>query len=195
MKKNRFYIGFLLAALILGACSKDDNTGNLITEAWKLQNEQAFNDLANNPEYTKLELQGFNGSIYYRVLQKGEGKRLYYNSRAEVYYKGWFVVTNADKNIKEGYVFDKWLFDDGVTHKVAVNPYAVDDSYIYRSVIDGWTLALQYMVEGDKWEIRIPYRLGYGEEDYVVTNRPTIPGYSTLAFEIELVKAIDPDEF
>ena len=188
-KKYKFYIGIALATLIIAACSKDKD--DPVAEAWKQQNEQAFNNLALNPDFTELKLPGNDGSIiYYRIIQQGEGKRVFYNSRAEVYYKGWYVVTNADKKIKEGHVFDQRLFDDGVTHKVAVSAQAVDDNRIYSPVIAGWNVALQNMVEGDKWEIWIPYRLGYGEEDY-----NNILGYSTLAFEIELIKAIDPNEF
>jgi peptidylprolyl isomerase/FKBP-type peptidyl-prolyl cis-trans isomerase FklB len=133
--------------------------------------------------------------VYYRVLQKGEGKRVLYTSRVEVYYKGWFVVTNADKNIKEGHVFDQQLFDDGVTFKLAVSNQASDSNYL--PVIEGWSIALQSMVEGDKWEIWVPYQIGYGTEDKKNTSTGivSIPAYSTLAFEIELIKAIDVNDF
>jgi FKBP-type peptidyl-prolyl cis-trans isomerase len=169
------------------SCKKDD--ANPYLETWKQQNEKAFNDLAYNPVFTELRMSGTPGSIYYRVLEQGEGKPVFYNSRAEVYYKGWFVATNEDYAIKAGTVFDQRLFDDGVTFKLAISAQAAD-SYTYSQVIDGWKIALQYMVEGDKWEVWIPYRYAYGEQ-----GSSGIPGFSTLAFEIELVKAIDPDEF
>ena len=193
MNKYKFYIGLIVAALLLTACNKDNEDPTV--EAWKLQNEQALNDLARNPEFTALKIPGgFDFNIYYRVIRQGDGKRLYYNSRAEVYYKGWFVVTNADKNIKAGDVFDQRLFDDGATLKFAVNHRVADTNY--RSGIEGWGVALQNMVEGDKWEIWIPYHLGYGDQDERNNSGVVIiPAYSTLAFEIELIKAIDPDEF
>ena len=192
MKKNRIYIGLFLAVLLISACKKDETDPAL--EEWKQQNEVAFNNLANDPSFTKLEIPGGVGYIYYRVIERGDGKRIYYNSRAEVYYKGWYVVTNSNINkgagIEAGKVFDQRLFDDGVTFKLAISTLVVDANGIYRYLIQGWNLALQYMVEGDIWEVWIPYRLAYGEE-----GNGSIPGYSTLAFEIELVKAIDPDEF
>ena len=188
MKRYRFYIGIIAVALFVIACSKDDDDPTV--EAWKLANEQAFKDVAKNPEFTELKSPGNNGSLYYRVIKKGEGKRIYYNSRAEVYYKGWYVVTNADKNIKAGTVFDQRLFDDGVTFKVAVSSQVIDNNGVYASVVEGWSIALQHMVEGDKWEVWLPSHFGYGKFDY-----KGIPGGSTLAFEIELVKAIDPNEF
>jgi len=183
----RSYILALLIVLPAISCKKDKE--NPYLENWKQQNEKAFNDLAINPDYTELWMPGAAGRIFFREIQKGNGKRIFYNSRAEVYYKGWFVVTNADMNKTAGTVFDQKLFDDGVTFKLAVSTLASDNN-IYRPPIAGWTIALQYMVEGDKWEVWIPYRYAYGEE-----GKGNIPGYSTLAFEIELIKAIDPDEY
>jgi peptidylprolyl isomerase/FKBP-type peptidyl-prolyl cis-trans isomerase FklB len=175
MKK---YLGIILAALLITSCGKDNE--NPIAEAWKRQNEQAFNDIAKNPDFTELKISGgYTEPIYYRIIQKGEGKRIYFNSQVEVYYKGWFVATNSDLNIKAGDVFEKRQFDDGITSKFAVN-----------EVVAGWGIALQHMVEGDKWEIWIPYQLGYGE-----AGKGNISGYSTLAFEIEVIKAFNPNEF
>ena len=181
-------VGLLFAALLITSCKKDKVDPYI--ETWKQQNEKAFNDLAFNPDYTELRMPGSTGSIYYRVIQNGTGKRVFYNSRAEVYYKGWFVVNNSDYGKTAGTLFDHHLFDDGVTFKVAISSQAADNTYklVY---VEGWKIALQYMVEGDKWEVWIPYRYAYGVEG----NSPTIPGYSTLAFEIELIKAIDPDEY
>ena len=173
------YIAFVLAVLIITACGKDDVES--VAEVWKRQNEQAFNNLANNPEYTELKIPGgTNIPIYYRVLQKGEGKKqIFFNSQVEVYYKGWFVATNKDMNIKTGDIFEKRLFEDGTSTKFTVN-----------RVVEGWGVALQYMVEGDKWEIWVPYKLGYGERG---SDDGHIPGYSTLAFEIEVIKTYDPN--
>ena len=187
--KYRIYIGITLVALLMTACKKDEEDPYL--EVWKQQNEQAFNNLANNPDFTELHLQGSPGSIYYRVIQQGNGKRLYYNSRAEVYYKGWYVVglTNGGYNFKAGDIFEHRLFDDGTPFKLAVSSIVAERN-TYPQVYDGWSLALQYMVEGDKWEIWIPCQLAMGEK-----SDERIPSYSTLAFEIEVVRVIDPNEF
>jgi FKBP-type peptidyl-prolyl cis-trans isomerase len=50
-------------------------------------------------------------------------------------------------------------------------------------VIEGWTSVLQQMVEGDRWEVHIPYQMGYG-----IYGRDEIPGYSALVFDMQLVK-------
>merc|ERR1712113_1013537 len=52
-----------------------------------------------------------------------------------------------------------------------------------NQVIKGWTEAMQLMVEGDKWEMYIPYDLAYGENG----SPPSIPGMSTLVFIMEIV--------
>lgn len=49
-------------------------------------------------------------------------------------------------------------------------------------LIEGWIVAIQHMCIGDKWEVYIPYNMGYGK-----FSQPGIPAYSTLIFEIELL--------
>lgn len=50
-------------------------------------------------------------------------------------------------------------------------------------LIDGWTVALQQMCVGDRWEVYIPSELGYGKDDQL-----GIKGGSTLIFDIELLE-------
>lgn len=52
-----------------------------------------------------------------------------------------------------------------------------------RELIMGWQIALVRMHEGDKWEVYIPAKWGYGAQ-----NLPDIPAHSTLIFTLELVK-------
>ena len=49
-------------------------------------------------------------------------------------------------------------------------------------LIEGWIIAMQQMHIGDKWEVYIPAEMGYGK-----FSQPSIPGGSTLIFEIELI--------
>ena len=51
-----------------------------------------------------------------------------------------------------------------------------------RGLIEGWIIAMQQMHIGDRWEVYIPAELGYGK-----FSQPSIPGGSTLIFDIELL--------
>merc|ERR1712137_1241984 len=53
-----------------------------------------------------------------------------------------------------------------------------------NQVIKGWTEAMQYMVEGDKWEMYIPSELGYGDGG----SGAKIKGGDVLVFRMEIVK-------
>ena len=51
-----------------------------------------------------------------------------------------------------------------------------------RDLIEGWTIAMQQMHIGDRWEVYIPAELGYGK-----FNQPGIPSGSILIFDKELL--------
>merc|ERR1711920_543857 len=57
-----------------------------------------------------------------------------------------------------------------------------------NQVIKGWTEAMQLMVQGDKWEMYIPYELAYGERG----SPPKIPPCACLIFIMEIVKIKGP---
>ena len=50
-------------------------------------------------------------------------------------------------------------------------------------LIDGWEEALQKMHKGEKWLLIVPPEMAYGARG----KPPSIPRYSTLVFEMELV--------
>ena len=58
---------------------------------------------------------------------------------------------------------------------------AVATKFSAGGVVDGFSTALQNMRRGDRWEVYMPYQLGYGESGY-----QNIPGYSVLIFDIGL---------
>lgn len=55
-------------------------------------------------------------------------------------------------------------------------------------VVRGWGEILQFMAEGDAWDVVIPWHQAYG----AVGAAPAIPGYASLCFTIEL-KSVRPD--
>merc|ERR1719171_19362 len=102
--------------------------------------------------------------LSYKVLKKGEGKfHPTKDSPCECHYQGTLV---------DGTQFDS-SYDRGQPTTFAPN-----------QVIKGWTVAMQKMVEGDKWEMYIPSDLAYGDRGA----GGKIPGGATLIFQMEIIK-------
>ena len=57
-------------------------------------------------------------------------------------------------------------------------------SFAPNQVIPGWTEAMQLMVQGDKWEMYIPFELAYGARG----KPPRIPPAAALIFVMEIVQ-------
>lgn len=101
--------------------------------------------------------------LQYKVLTQGTGKTPLATNNVTVHYVGKLIDgTEFDSSVRRGQPANF-----GVTQ-----------------VIAGWTEALQLMKEGDKWVLYIPYNLAYGERG----SGGQIPPYSTLIFEVELIK-------
>ena len=100
----------------------------------------------------------------------------------EVITEGTGIKPSANDQVKchyEGTLIDGTLFDSSVKRgQPAV--------FGVSQVIKGWVEALQLMPEGSKWKLYIPSELGYGSQQA----GELIPPYSTLIFEVELIKVI-----
>lgn len=82
------------------------------------------------------------------------------------------VEVNYRGTLLNGKQFDS-SYDRGETIKFPLN-----------GVIPGWTEGLQLIGEGGKEKLWIPFNLGYGGRDM----GPDLPAYSTLVFDVELIK-------
>ncbi|MDR1259421.1 MAG: FKBP-type peptidyl-prolyl cis-trans isomerase [Tannerellaceae bacterium] len=171
------YLYLLLSAFIaalLPSCG-DSNDDVVVDEAWKSANEEAFNNLTFDPSYTRITSFSNMGYIFYKAIKSGTGdKPVYFTSRVKVYYTGSLI---------DGKVFDS-----------AEHPDKLPAEFAVGDVIDGWRTALQYMHEGDRWEIWIPQELGYGSSAQSSSGLVSIPAYSTLKFEVEIVKVFGTEE-
>ncbi len=99
--------------------------------------------------------------LQYKVIKEGTGS----NPKAEN-----TVKTNYTGKFLDGKVFDS-------TEGKAPAEFPLNQ------VIPGWTEGIQLMKVGAKYEFYIPYQLAYGEKGYP----PSIPPFSTLVFEVELL--------
>ncbi len=99
--------------------------------------------------------------IYYKVLASGDQNGMHPTPRSIV------TVHYTGKTIN-GKTFD--------SSRGGVGP-----AFRLSDLIEGWIIAMQQMVVGDKWELYLPVEMGYGK-----FSQPGIPGGSTLIFEVEL---------
>lgn len=180
MKKQLLLVISLFSVLLFSTCDETET----VDDRWKIENEAQFTAIANNPEYTKLNSQSGNGFVMYKVLETGTGERSpYFTEQVKVLYTGWYknIWDNPDTYSDENgnFITNKIVFDTTSKNNIA-------RTFNVNGVVDGFSTALQNMKEGDKWEVWIPWKLGYG-----TNSSGTIKGYSTLVFEIELVKIVE----
>lgn len=179
--RTKLLLLFTLAALVFASCSeKDDETDTI----WKDNNEAAFIKTAALPEFTTIQSESKNGLIAYKVIKSGEGKTPLFTDRVKILYTGWFKLVDWNKpdiftNENGVKVTNKYIFDS------TANRNNVPSIFSVSGVVDGFSTALQHMKVGDKWEVWIPFRLGYGE-----SGQSNIPGFTTLVFEIELLEIL-----
>ena len=105
--------------------------------------------------------------LQYKVITEGKGQVPTNTDKVKVHYKGTLI--------------DGTEFDSSYSRKDKDgNPQP--STFRANQVIKGWTEALTLMPVGSKWELYIPQELAYGSQD-----TGTIPPFSTLIFEVELL--------
>ena len=112
---------------------------------------------------TKEGVVALPSGLQYKIIKEGKGAKPTINNQVEVFYKGTLI--------------DGKEFETNVGKESAKFPVG--------QVIKGWTEALQLMPVGSKWILYIPYELAYGSQQ-----AGTIPPFSTLIFEIDLVSIV-----
>ncbi len=108
-------------------------------------------------------IQTTESGLQYRILKIGNGNKPKAADRVTVHYRGKLI--NGTE------------FDSSYSRNKP-------ETFNLSQVIPGWTEGLQWISEGGKAELFIPSKLGFGKRG--VSN--VIPPYSTLIFEVELLK-------
>ncbi|MGI6572537.1 MAG: FKBP-type peptidyl-prolyl cis-trans isomerase [Fermentimonas sp.] len=172
----------------LAACDKDESKD----DPWRLDNEAQFVKISANTDYTRLVSFSNRGYIMYKELEEGDGATPLFTDQVKVHYSGWYKYDwekpDTYSDDKGNVITNKIIFDstenrNNIPSTFSVNPNARTGV----GVIDGFSTALQHMQVGDKWEVWIPWGLGYGEKGY----GNSIPGYTTLVFEIKLIEIVE----
>jgi FKBP-type peptidyl-prolyl cis-trans isomerase FklB len=103
--------------------------------------------------------------LQYEVLQEGTGRSPKATDKVRCHYEGTLI--------------DGTVFDSSYKRNQPAD-------FGLNQVIPGWTEGVQLMNEGSKYRFFIPYLLGYGEQGA----GSSIPPYSTLIFDVELIKVL-----
>ncbi|MDR0231742.1 MAG: FKBP-type peptidyl-prolyl cis-trans isomerase [Dysgonamonadaceae bacterium] len=164
MKSKLFYFLLIpLFAFAFQSCKDKDDNSSAYAE-WRAKNEAHIEAIRNNPEYEAVTIPQGPGTIYRKVLQGSESKDFpLFTDKVKARYKGSF--------------FDGTVFEDATGR--------ITEFSVGGGIIQGFTIAFQNMQVGEKWEIQIPWNLGYGSQ-----GKGSIPPYSALVFELELVEII-----
>ena len=123
--------------------------------AYKERNIEFLEEYAARPGVKQF----FNG-VMYREITKGKGDKPTPKGLVTVHYTGKLI---------NGKVFDATQQGRPATFKL-------------NQLIDGWRTALKEMPVRSRWEIVIPFNLGYGAKGAGV-----IKPFSTLIFYIRLI--------
>lgn len=115
---------------------------------------------ARRPEVTETK-----SGLQYEVLTEGTGRSPKATDTVRCHYEG---------RLLDGSIFDS-SYQRGEPADFGLN-----------QVIAGWTEGVQLMKEGAKYRFFIPYLLAYGERGA----GSSIPPYSTLVFDVELIKVL-----
>ena len=115
---------------------------------------------------TQQNVQTTASGLKYIVTKKTTGKQAAKGNKVSMLYKGMLL---------NGSIFDQNM--DG-----SRPPY--EFTLGLGQVIQGWEEAILMMHEGEEYKLIVPWKLAYGERG----NGP-IPPFSTLVFDVKLVKA------
>jgi len=118
---------------------------------------------------TKPGIKTTASGLQYEVITEGTGTQPKGTDKVTVHYKGTLL---------NGFEFDSSYKRNEPT------------SFGLNQVIPGWTEGVALMKEGGKYRFFIPYKLAYGARGA----GQDIPPYSTLIFEVELIKVGEKEQ-
>lgn len=196
-KSILWLIGLLfVTSLSIVSCSESDGTEDKYAD-WEVRNQRYIDSIATVAEANQGEEVGqwkiirsyklpalglnetgkVNDNVYCKILVKGGGKNSpLFTDSVNVHYKGQLIPLGDGQEV----VFDRSYKGE----ELDLETDLPKGNWLSK-VVTGWTTALQQMKVGDRWEVYIPYDLGYEEKGY-----DAIPGYSTLIFNMYLAKII-----
>ena len=193
----------LIVPLLLLASCKDSEAESNVRQNWPERNVQWFAEVydaaraeieTEKAQYgsdwekhcnwrvykTLLKSQDVQGPpsdyVVCKINEKGDGDwSPAYTDSVRLYYRGWIMDDNYPASKDNMTVFSQTYY--GEFNPATAAPVAMAAS----ALVEGFTTAIQYMVEGDDWSVYIPSELAYGAKA-----SDAIPAYSTLLFRIRV---------
>jgi FKBP-type peptidyl-prolyl cis-trans isomerase len=204
-----FPLLLLSLSVFVSSCLNTNSNEEDIDEEWKSLNETRFAQIKADNSYHSLESRTYDGEVRWResntipveesaVLRTTISGTPEFTDTVVVRYEGWYFD-------KEG---TKVIFDSSENPSLiskinyalgygSLYPNKKPATFAVNGVIDGWTTILQDMKTGEEREVCIPYQLGYGStvktyspSSSSTTSYTMIPAYTTLFFNIRLLKII-----
>lgn len=186
----------LLTLLTAVSCKESDEDNNEYSN-WQAINDNFYRTLTDSVKQAKADGGGddwvfmrrwsreagaatLQDTVTAHILKSGSGSGCpLYADSVRIHYRGSLLPTAEHP---EGYVFDK-----SFTGQVFDTATSTPAAFLVSGLVDGMATALQHMHIGDRWLLFIPYNMGYGS-----TSNGSIPAYSLLKFEVELVAYCHP---
>jgi len=182
--KQLFYL--IISVFIISSFASCNNTA--IDDAWRNKNTEAYDSIkADTKNYTDVRSISKDPTgpigVYRKVLKQGPPgtESPIQTSVVQILYSGRYPGADS-------VYFNIGTKNSGVPVWKIINdsdPSFTTDYLMNR----GLSFAIQNMVVGDRWEIWVPYYLGFGPGGMLDSSGSTvvIKGYSTLVYDIELV--------
>lgn len=123
--------------------------------------------------------------VFCEKLTSTDGRHPLYTDKVSAYYCGSYLTGDVFDSNFSGYVATDTDFDGNVK---LPEVYDTPTTFSVNGVIEGWIAALQYMREGERWMLYVPYQSGYGAKP---ATGITVPGYSTLIFDVILSEIVE----
>ena len=201
MKKQSFIIlSFLLVlAGMFTSCEEVEKAGKY--DNWRERNEAFIDSLNALKPVNVFAMENFNaieeGQLFKiqvqststtnepqyiyckKITKKSTGDLPIYTSAVSAYYYGTTILGDKFDGNFTGYTALDKTFSG---NKEPNTEFDVPADFSVSGLIPGWTTALQYMLAGERWMLYIPWQSAYGSG-----GNSNIMGYSTLAFDIELL--------
>lgn len=114
-----------------------------------------------------------------KIKANTEGRRPLYTQSTDVFYYGTVITGESFEGNFKGYSAADQSFSGDK------NPTVFDAPK--RFTVTGWiwTDPIQFMREGERWMLYVPWECGYGS-----SGSGSIPGYSVLGFDLQVEKVI-----